>query len=63
MKMPQQYNVIEQHSSIPVVMIPVNEYNGLKNEIAEKNEMIIRLNHDADMLRTEMQKNYTVTKN
>lgn len=53
---------MKMHSSIPVVMIPVNEYNELKNDIIEKNDMIMQLNHDADMLRTEMQKNYAIIK-
>ncbi len=57
--MSQQYEVTETvHTRIPVVMIPVEEYNELKNGITEKNAIIRDLNHNADMLRLEMQKNY-----
>jgi chromosome segregation ATPase len=46
------------HTRIPAILIPVDEYNGLKNDVAEKDKIIRDLNHRADMLRLEMEKNH-----
>ncbi len=61
---PQHCEVTEiiVHSRVPVVTIAINEYEGLKREIIDKTEIIRSLNHNADMLRAEIQKNSVVIK-